>query len=357
MEKLKKARTPIRGLITKSINEVEAELAKDEKDVIMLKTKFERLNELQTRIQDLDQSIFNEMLSDPNIPEDEFSNEAIACEDIVTRIVEAKIKIDYEVMKNESATKPIDGEQASSVSSVSTRKKQIKLPKIELRKFSGKILDWLGWWAQFSKIDEDDELHATDKFQYLIQAMEPNSKGDEIVKSFPATAENYPKAIDTLKERFGRKKLLIQVYIRELFKMSLHNMNTNVSIVSVYDKLVCHIRALDSLNVSVEQASLFLYPMVEASLPEDILIAWQRSPKYDTDGSLENPPKGELDYLLEFLRQEVEREEQRTIASCSYNSDGRWQRQAKIKKERVFYVNGNRVAYWGDKIRLYFLWE
>lgn len=98
-------------------------------------------------------------------------------------------------------------------------------------------------------------------------------------------------------------------------------MNRKASLASMYDKLICHIRALESLSVTVEQASLFLYPMVEASLPEDVLVAWQRSAKYEKDGSIENPPKSELDYLLEFLQQEVEREEQRTIASCYARND------------------------------------
>lgn len=39
MEKLKKARTPIRGLITKVINEVDAELAKKGRNLIELNTK------------------------------------------------------------------------------------------------------------------------------------------------------------------------------------------------------------------------------------------------------------------------------------------------------------------------------
>ncbi|GFU26418.1 hypothetical protein TNCV_3510341 [Trichonephila clavipes] len=43
--------------------------------------------------------------------------------------------------------------------------------------------------------------------------MEPKSKAERLVLSFPATAENYPKAIDQLKERFGREDLLVQIYI------------------------------------------------------------------------------------------------------------------------------------------------
>lgn len=99
MDKLKKARTPIRGLITKSLNELDAELNKQEKDTISLKTRYERLNELQTKIEEVDQSIFNEMLSDPEISEEEQLNEAVACENILTRIVAGKLKIDNEVTK------------------------------------------------------------------------------------------------------------------------------------------------------------------------------------------------------------------------------------------------------------------
>lgn len=231
-------------------------------------------------------------------------NEAINCEEILTRMVAVKLKIEHVIVN-------MDREDEVSVASSVGRKRQMKLPKIELLKFSGRLLDWLSWWAQFSKIHEDEELHSSDKFQYLIQSMKEGTKGAEIVKGFPATAENYPKAIAALQERFGRKKLLTQVYIRELFKMGIESMNSKSTISTIYDKLVCHIRSLESLNVTVEQASLFLYPMVEASLPEDVLVAWQRSSKYEQDGSAENPPKNELDYLLEFVQQEVELEEQR----------------------------------------------
>lgn len=321
MEKLKKARTPIRGLITKVINEVDAELAKEVRNSIELKAKYERLNDLQTRIQEVDQSIFNEMLNDDKLTEDQQLNESIYCEDIVTRIVITKLKIDKEIFEKERDEQRSNDDRVSLIGSRVVQKRQFKLPKIELKKFSGKILDWLSWWAQFNKIHEDEELHATDKFQYLIQSMEPNTKGADIVKGFPATEVNYPKAIQALQDRFGRKKLLIQVYIRELLKMSLETMTSKPNISTMYDKLVCHIRALDSLNVTVEQASLFLYPMVEASLPEDVLVAWQRSAKYEQDGTADDPPKSELDFLLEFLQQEVEREEQRALVKPGSNNN------------------------------------
>lgn len=192
------------------------------------------------------------------------------------------------------------------------------MPKIELKKFSGKLIDLLSWWSQFKKIHEDDELHITDKFQYLIQSMAEKTRGYDIVHSFPASEENYPKVINALKERFGKKKLLTQVYIRELFQMGMNNLNKKTELTSMYDSLSCHIRALETLGVTLEQSTLFLYPMVESSLPDDTLIAWQRSSLYEKDGSLESPPKGELDYLLQFLQQEVERKEQRSLVKSGF---------------------------------------
>ena len=56
-----------------------------------------------------------------------------------------------------------------------------------------------------------------------MQAMVPDSEPSEIVKGFPQTAANYPKAVEELKNRFGRGQLLIQVYVRELLALAFHN--------------------------------------------------------------------------------------------------------------------------------------
>jgi hypothetical protein len=110
-------------------------------------------------------------------------------------------------------------ENAGSASTT-TRKRNFKLPKIELKKFNGELKEWLGFWSQFQKIDEDDTLHVTDKFQYLIQALVPGTEPNELVSSFSQTAGNYPQAVEALKKRFGRESLLIQVYVRE-FKIGI----------------------------------------------------------------------------------------------------------------------------------------
>jgi len=74
-------------------------------------------------------------------------------------------------------------------------------------------------WSQFKKIHEVETLHKSDKFQYLLQAIEDETEAKELVNTFPATGENYEKAFQALRERYGDEGLLLQVYIRELLKL------------------------------------------------------------------------------------------------------------------------------------------
>ena len=49
-------------------------------------------------------------------------------------------------------------------------------------------------------------LDKEDKFQYLIQAIVPKSRAAELVDSYPPTAENYDKVIESLQIRFGDER-------------------------------------------------------------------------------------------------------------------------------------------------------
>lgn len=334
MDKLKAARKPIRALITRTCNEIEALLQADGFDEIQALNKDGKLNELLEKIQPMDQDILDVLLEQND--EVVYDEEINVIDRYNSEIRVARIKLDREFRKIGRQQPGNTHEASSEYSTVVSckQKRKFKLPKIELMKFSGKLIEWLSWWSQFEKIHKDEELHTTDKFEYLRQAMVPNSKSKELVDSFPATEDNYPKVIKAITERFGKKKLLIQVYVRELFRMGLQNINHQIEITSVFDVLVSHVRALESLDVTMEQAALFLYPMVESSLPDDILIAWQRSALYEKDGSAENPPKTELDFLFQFLQQEVERNEQRQMVRVSLLSKGAYDGTDKKKEEK-----------------------
>ncbi|GFS59930.1 uncharacterized protein TNCV_3957281 [Trichonephila clavipes] len=106
-----------------------------------------------------------------------------------------------------------------------TEKRSFKLPKIELKIFSGEAKDCLAFGSQLQKIHNDKSIAEEDKRQYLLQSVEPKSKADRLVLSFPAMVKNYPKAIDKLKERYGPEDLLVQIYVRELLSLVMKNEN------------------------------------------------------------------------------------------------------------------------------------
>jgi len=173
------------------------------------------------------------------------------------------------------------------------------LAKLEFRKFGGDLKDWLPFWSQFHKIDQDEEISPDDKFQYLVQAAVVGTRAREIVESFlqylvQATVvgtrareivesflhscENYPKAVACLKARFGREDVLVVVYVREVLKtiISAHQTKEVISLSLLYDKLESHLRALETLRETTNTCSAMLFPLVESCIPEEVLRAWHR---------------------------------------------------------------------------------
>ncbi|XP_054713053.1 uncharacterized protein LOC129222563 [Uloborus diversus] len=209
----------------------------------------------------------------------------------------------------------------------------MRLPKIELSHFSGDLKDYLGFWSQFQRIHSDSELAEEDKFQYLLQCISPGSRAREVIESFPPTVENYGKAIDALKSRFGREELLIEYYVRELLYLVVKNATEkrrNFDVAKLYDKLESHLRSLESLGLTSEKYESIMFPLVESCIPEDVLRVLLRNP---TQAYEENEASGsygsKLRNLLSFLKREVEGEERLQLARNGFDGTReRW----KLKK-------------------------
>lgn len=305
MDVLIRSRTIVRRAVTRLCNDViskiDSESAEVEIDVI---SKFETLKVKFEELQNLDAKVFEHMLEDKK-SEEELEKESETCEEYLTRYFKARALMEK---KNKETS-------AESVTEVENRIRKFKLPKLELRSFNGNIKDWLPFWSQFRKIDEDVNIDPSDKFQYLLQSTSPNSRAKELVESYPATAENYPKVIQSLKERFGQKDMLVEVYIRELLSLVMQNANSRYecSLSSLYDRLESHLRALDSLGVVTEMYDAMLFPLVESSIPEDLLRIWQRQ-------SVDKTPKDRLKNLMKFLRHEITNEERISIAAEGFDT-------------------------------------
>ncbi|GFS62798.1 osteoclast-stimulating factor 1 [Trichonephila clavipes] len=266
-----------------------------------------KVSNIEINVQRLDtcQSQISEQLLDTEDAVQEYLDDMEDAENYCDRYIEMCTRVDLKIRETVVPTK--------------TEKRSFKLPKIELKKFSGEAKDFLAFWSQFQKIHNDKGIAEEDKMQYLLQSVEPKSKAERLVLSFPAMAENYPKAIDQLKERFGCEDLLVQIYVRELLNLVMKNAvsgRTKTDLSALYDELEGKLWSLESLGRTQEKYGDFLTPLVESCLPEEILMAWERKRNTETDA------KGSqtLEHLMTFLRLEIQGEEMVHLAKSGFGT-------------------------------------
>ena len=333
MEDLIKARRPARAQLTRKIQELETELSRGDPDKHTVSVKLQMLNKQFEKLEVCDNQIA-QALHLSEVSDEQQDTELAVAEEYEEKYLCVKVRaesflkvVDSENISGQSLRSGM--ETGSRIQMLDSFPQTYRLPTVELKKFNGELKDWLGFWAQFEKIHHDPKLHNTDKFQYLVQSMVPGTRAERLVGSYPQTAANYPLAVEALKDRFGNPVMLTEIYVRELLRLVIKNtgmLSQAVSLSSLYDEIESHLRALETLDVTVEQSSAFLYPLVESCLPVDIARAWQRSALsgYDNESG-DITVDQRLKSLMKFVRNEV-----RGAERLSYVSEG-FGNSAKVK--------------------------
>ncbi|UYV65304.1 hypothetical protein LAZ67_3003885 [Cordylochernes scorpioides] len=304
MDKLKKACETKKRTLESVIAEADGELGKQEPSLEMLMSLRPKLLRCKDRF-----LIASDCLIEQLIKADR-EDEEIEDVDIVQANLFGRSEGVLQKMEQLLAKPTVDRE--SIVSGGNEGKSNLhRLPKLELPKFGGEAREWLQFWSAFQSVHDDDSISACVKFQYLQNCMIKGSVSEEIVSSFPNSAANYPLAISTLKERFGREDMLVEVYVRDLIAITLENAHgrNTTPFSTVYVRLSSQLRALGSLGVTTDKCAAILYPMVESALPEDLFVAWERTRhhhKPDEDGK-HNSSEALLEKLMEFLKHEHKR--------------------------------------------------
>ncbi|GFX05909.1 putative RNA-directed DNA polymerase from transposon X-element [Trichonephila clavipes] len=230
-----------------------------------------------------------------------------------------QLSAELEYAVNKSLNKP---QSEAEIFESNTRK--FKLPKLELTRFNGDLKDFLNFWSQFEKIHSDLNIEDNDKMHYLIQCSVPGTKMFRLVSSFPPTKENYRKAVQQVKERFGREDLLVQIYIRDLLGLVMQNATGKIrlELSKLYDVLKSKLLALESLGRMQEKFTDFLEPLVESCLSEAMLRVWERCRNAETTSEGQDSGRS-LDRLMTFLCKEVESEETILLARTRLGSTQR----------------------------------
>ena len=83
----------------------------------------------------------------------------------------------------------------------------IRLPKLQLPTFDGELLQWPDYWNMFEPSVHCQDIPDVTKFNYLRSTLK--GAAAKAVAGIAVTGENYLDAVSTLREKFGKKEIII----------------------------------------------------------------------------------------------------------------------------------------------------
>ena len=143
-------------------------------------------------------------------------------------------------------------------------KSDVKLPRLELPKFSGNLIEWQSFWDRFNALVDQSDLPVISKFSYLQSLL--NGEALSVIQGLALTTANYTIARDLLKDRFGRQEKIIFAHVQGLLNVSMPpRTKTSDYIGSLWklqDELLKHIRSLEGLDISGDQYGVVLTTVI-----------------------------------------------------------------------------------------------
>ena len=187
---------------------------KDEHDLIKLTTINNNIKTETTCVKVLDEDILNLLQQDDM--ETELGEILKRDDDLETYLVREERLLEKEKRGRKSPS-PVSNRVITSVQSV-VEDKRVKLPKLEIQKFDGNVLNWSTFSDRFtSSIDDATGINEVEKFNYLLGLLSENTKS--CISGLTLTSENYHHAKAILKERSANPQVIISAHMESFVKM------------------------------------------------------------------------------------------------------------------------------------------
>jgi len=160
-----------------------------------------------------------------------------------------------------------------------------KLPKLELKKFSGNPIYWHPFWESFeSAIDKNTSLNDVDKFQYLKSLL--GGSAAQTISGLTLTSSNYSHAVELLTKRFGSKQVIISKHIELLMQLpKVNDGNDLKQLRQLLDRTEAAVTSLQGIGVPTETYGTFLTPVIMGKIPQELrlILSREASDEWDLD--------------------------------------------------------------------------
>lgn len=190
-----------------------------------------RLTPLHTAITDITTDrnnvhlvyLYEEQLSDYKKELSDIRSEVLALiEDVTDDLNETIIRQDKEIFEMSIDIKKLlhNPEVPEPIAPAPTAgPRGVRLPKIDVPTFDGDLLNWKTFWEQFCiAIHDHRDLSDTEKLVYLRHSLK-DGPARSVVEGLSQSGDQYTEAIESLKSRYNRPRLIHQAHVRKIYEV------------------------------------------------------------------------------------------------------------------------------------------
>ncbi|XP_068993478.1 uncharacterized protein [Neodiprion pinetum] len=168
-----------------------------------------------------------------------------------------------------------------------------RLPRIELPTFAGSYSEWKPFHDLFSSmVRENSQLSEVGKLHYLKISV--TDEPLQLIKNMSLTAENFPRAWETLVSRYENKRLLTDSHLATLFAIPRVTKKSSSELKSLHSNTCEALGALELLDSPEKLGDHIIVHMTIRKLDPASLEEWEKS----VSEKLEPPSFAELKAFL-----------------------------------------------------------
>ncbi|XP_070550376.1 uncharacterized protein [Ptychodera flava] len=230
----------------------------------------DRLDTLSGLIKTMEEKIKTIRLLDETIlqdtTDDGYNDELIEQDEVTTGFILRieKVRRYFTRQENEVSVVPTQA-NTSPPHTDNVSKRTVHLPKLSLPRFAGDLLQWKTFHDSFdSAVNQDSSLSNVQKFQYLRGQLD--DEASRVIEGLALTNDNYEKAMDLLRARFGQTHKLVSAYMRALWEIRQPRDKVE-DLRQFYDILESYIRGLESLGKVQDSYGDLLVPVIIDKIP------------------------------------------------------------------------------------------
>ena len=150
-----------------------------------------------------------------------------------------------------------------------------KLPKLDLKTFSGGYTYWREFYDTFRCAVHDRKgLAPVQKLQYLKSCLK--GEAADLVKSLTLKDENYALALQQLKTRYDNLKTIRDAHFHNMFSLSQLNAKSASGLRKVCSKMYENVQALHNLGEPTEYWDSLLIYILKNKLDPETRMEWEK---------------------------------------------------------------------------------